>query len=382
MSKKKITIKPLQNQKVAVIGAGFFGISAALKLAEKGCRITVYDKEREGIRGASYINQNRMHMGYHYPRSAPTARSSYIYQKAFCKMYKEAVVGNFDHYYCIAKHNSKVTKQEFIEFCDQQGLPHIKEFPKSISLSKDEIDLSIKVPENIYDANLLRNVLAGLLNREECIKQSYSTEVTGIRKLDKGYEIISKSGGLVHKNQYDIIINATYSDINKIVKMAGLKTDEYQYELCEVPIVKVPWVNRTGCGIMDGPFFGILPFGFSEEYMLYDVDHSVLERHCGMLPEFKHDISHYDQEEMRRPRFHRYIEKAKKYIAEMADVTYLYSIYITRVVLLNKDHDDARPTEVICHGDGFYSIFAGKICNAIPAADRVATEVETYLTSN
>jgi glycine/D-amino acid oxidase-like deaminating enzyme len=381
MTRKRITIKPLPQRRVAIVGAGFFGLSAALKIAEKGCLVTVYERERDALLGASYINQNRMHMGYHYPRSESTARSSYIYQKAFCKMYGEAVVGNFDHYYCIAKEGSKVDKYEFLAFCDRVGLPHEKEFPKAVTLPRDVIDLSIRVPERLYDANLLRNKMKQLLAREENIEVHYSTEVTGIEKTKKGYEVHSRTAGASHRRVCDIVINATYSGINTVLKMAGLRMEEYQYELCEVPIVKVPWLKRTGVGIMDGPFFGILPFGFSEEYMLYDVELSVLERVCGTLPEFGHDIPYYNQEERKKDRYRKYIEKASRFIPEMRDVAYLYSIYVTRVVLLNKDKDDARPTEILCHDDGFWSIFAGKICAAIPAADRIVTEIENYLSN-
>ena len=57
--------------------------------------------------------------------------------------------------------------------------------------------------------------------------------------------------------------------------MVGTKTKDYQYELCEVPVIRVPWQKRTGFAIMDGPFFGVLPFGFSNRYTVWDVELSV-----------------------------------------------------------------------------------------------------------
>jgi hypothetical protein len=129
---------------------------------------------------------------------------------------------------------------------------------------------------------------------------------------------------------------------------------------------------------MDGPFFGILPFGFSEDYMLYDVELSVLERSFGKIPEFENGVSYYDKDANKQARFKAYIEKAKEYMLEMKNCKYLYSAYETRMVLPNRDNDDARPTEIVYNGDGFWSVFSGKVTAAIPASEKLAEEVDRH----
>ncbi|MBI4010658.1 MAG: FAD-dependent oxidoreductase [Candidatus Aenigmarchaeota archaeon] len=374
MTFKKLPVHAANTRHIAVIGGGLFGVMTALKLAERGFLVTIFESKNDIILGASYINQNRLHMGYHYPRSYETVKSSLTFQKAFCSMFSETVVDNFDHYYCVAKSGSLLSGSEYINFCDKLGLPYIKEFPKTITLSK-EIELCIKVPEKLYDANLLRKSLRMALIKYDTITLLLSTDVVNITTLDDGFEIHYKSMGKTKEKKYDAVVNATYSNINIISGMANFETKKYQYELCEVMIVKAPWVNRTGCAIMDGPFFGILPFGFSEDYMLYDVDLSVLERSYGKTPEFEHDISYYDRDGNRRDRFKKMIEKAKKYIAEMENCRYLYSVYETRMVLPNREGDDARPTEIISNGKGFWSVFSGKVTASIPAAEKIAEEI-------
>ena len=47
---------------VAVIGGGIFGTLAALKLAEAGCRVTIFEAGGELLCGASLANQNRLHL--------------------------------------------------------------------------------------------------------------------------------------------------------------------------------------------------------------------------------------------------------------------------------------------------------------------------------
>jgi glycine/D-amino acid oxidase-like deaminating enzyme len=57
--------------KIAVAGAGIYGATAAIRLAEQGHQVHLFDPLGL-LRAASAINQYRVHAGYHYPRSAET----------------------------------------------------------------------------------------------------------------------------------------------------------------------------------------------------------------------------------------------------------------------------------------------------------------------
>ena len=59
-----------------ILGAGMYGLYAAGRLAKKGCRTLVIDMESRPFQRGSYINQARLHNGYHYPRSYTTAFKS------------------------------------------------------------------------------------------------------------------------------------------------------------------------------------------------------------------------------------------------------------------------------------------------------------------
>jgi glycine/D-amino acid oxidase-like deaminating enzyme len=54
--------------KIAVAGAGIYGATAAIRLAEQGHQVQMFDPLGL-LRAASAINQYRVHAGYHYPRS-------------------------------------------------------------------------------------------------------------------------------------------------------------------------------------------------------------------------------------------------------------------------------------------------------------------------
>ena len=61
-----------------VIGGGFYGLRIALYLRQSvGIRrVLILEKERSAMEHASYVNQARVHQGYHYPRSILTGYRS------------------------------------------------------------------------------------------------------------------------------------------------------------------------------------------------------------------------------------------------------------------------------------------------------------------
>ena len=66
-----------------IIGAGLYGLYAALYCGRKGERVLVLEKEDAAFCRATYINQARVHLGYHYPRSLSTAISTIRYFDRF-----------------------------------------------------------------------------------------------------------------------------------------------------------------------------------------------------------------------------------------------------------------------------------------------------------
>ena len=74
--------------KIAIIGAGWFGCHIAYELMNDGHEIKIYEKENDIFLGASGFNQNRLHLGFHYPRSFITREQS---KKGF-KYFKKIIL--------------------------------------------------------------------------------------------------------------------------------------------------------------------------------------------------------------------------------------------------------------------------------------------------
>src|SRR3982751_2451920 len=104
-----------------IIGGGFYGLSIALFLRDEiGLKdIIVIEKEAKTMTRASYVNQARVHNGYHYPRSILTGLRSASNFPRFVADYNEAIVSDFDKYYAISRTLSKVNAKQFKNFAQK-----------------------------------------------------------------------------------------------------------------------------------------------------------------------------------------------------------------------------------------------------------------------
>ena len=133
-------------KKVAIIGAGIFGCTTAISLANN-YEVHIFDRASDILQGASTSNHLRYHLGYHYPRSPETATESIAARE------------RFPAYYGVSKTNTKTTPENFLIFCDKMNLPYIKEFPDEKFMNRAKISLCIKTPEEVYDPEILKDIV-------------------------------------------------------------------------------------------------------------------------------------------------------------------------------------------------------------------------------
>jgi glycine/D-amino acid oxidase-like deaminating enzyme len=129
-------------KRIAVIGAGIYGVTAALYLADK-YRVDLIEMQDDILTSASRINQLRPHRGYHYPRSHKTVISSLKSTEIFKNEYPDAIIDSIEKYYCIAKENSLTSANKFISFLEKFSLEFSHKNPGVID--KSTIYLCIKV---------------------------------------------------------------------------------------------------------------------------------------------------------------------------------------------------------------------------------------------
>ena len=111
------------NYDVIVIGGGFFGMYIAEFYAKQGKKVILLEKEHDFMQRASYVNQARVHNGYHYPRSILTALRSRVSFPRFVDEFKDCIDDSFEKYYMIGRLLSNVTAKQFELFCHRIGVP-------------------------------------------------------------------------------------------------------------------------------------------------------------------------------------------------------------------------------------------------------------------
>ena len=112
----------IQKVNVVVIGCGIFGAEIALKLSSIGFVVKVFEANHDILMGASMNNQNRLHLGFHYPRDIETGLQSIRGFDLFKKKYKHCIESTFLNTYFIADENSFTNFEDYIRFCKKLGI--------------------------------------------------------------------------------------------------------------------------------------------------------------------------------------------------------------------------------------------------------------------
>lgn len=241
--------------RVCIIGAGWYGCHAARFLRSHGCYVHILDKE--GIfTGASSKNQNRLHLGYHYPRSLETIRECEVGHTKFLKHYGECVIP-FDRNYYLFHTESKVSPDFYRKIFNNQSHREIYIDMRTNNLANTVF---------CVDEKFIDNRLA---------KQRMETELESLVEICQSPQIC---GNCVNGVEYDYILNCTN---NQYVPIPIPFNPIYE-TVCSL-IYKIEFEKPTGLTIMDGPFFSIFPYDMERGlYTVTHVLHSVIDKGTSM----------------------------------------------------------------------------------------------------
>ena len=333
--------------RIAVVGAGLFGCTAALELSAAGYQVDLLEKHHEIIQEASAINQYRVHRGYHYPRSDATVSECLNAIPLFMKSYGMAIMKHEvkESFYAIASKDSKVSANEYLDFLRRHDLEY------EIVESLPNTDLTVRVREDLFDPVKIKNIIADRL---------FGSGVS----VHCGVEVADKM-----LDKYDGAVIATYSRQNTFAKHASI----YQFELVEKPIFQLPEQYRgRSVVILDGPFLCIDPYSDTPYHVMGNVVHAIHHANTGeapVIPPGYEDV--LNKGVIKNPsmsKVNKFLDAAKEFFPEIEQSDHIGSMFTVRTVLPYRDSDDARPTIVDWLAPNKVGIFAGKICHSVAAA--------------
>jgi hypothetical protein len=338
--------------KVAVAGAGIYGATVAIRLAEQGHDVSLFDPL--GIlRAASAINQYRVHAGYHYPRSLETIQETLEARNEFIRAFEPAIVRNSRHYYAIPKQGSRTPPDLYERVMEKQGLSLRSCRPDWMNF--DFIDRCYEVAENIYDPEVLRELV------EKRIK------ALGIPFERKEFTAAMRAN-------FDFVVWAVYGlgPSRGVFKIA-------KFQVAEKMLIELsPTLQHVALVVVDGPFTAFDPYGSSNHSLFgsakntnhwttTDLNEPIPEPYARILnePEFR---------PVPFTRFEAMRQDCCESVPGAKDAKYIGSRFTIRVVEDNPEHDrrilhlkEATPGEI--------HIFSGKVVSAVKAARLVCERI-------
>lgn len=370
-----------------IIGAGLYGLYSALFCMQKGQKALVLECESAPFQRATYINQARVHQGYHYPRSISTAMKSAYYFDRFYRDYSFCINREFDQIYATSSRYSWSDGKQFKDFCAAAGIPCEELHPDNY-FKRGMCDGAFRTREYTYDARILRDYFFDKINaHSRLVNIKYGTRIDSIDRTDDSYVVVTDDG---QSYETGYILNATYAGINQILEMAGFEKFRIKYELCEIILCKVnETLKRIGFTVMDGPFFSIMPFGKTGYHSLTSVTFTPHTTSFENLPTFicqeksggycsAFRLGNCNSCPAKPKTAYPFMSNlARKYLIDEYNFAYQRSLYSMKPILMSSEIDDSRPTVIRKYSENptFVSVLSGKI-NTVYDLDEVLCDGE------
>lgn len=355
-----------------IIGAGLYGLYSALLCGRKNERVCILEYDAEPFKRATYINQARVHMGYHYPRSISTAVKSANYFNRFNEDFGFCIHDKFEQIYATSADYSWTNAEQFKKFCNAANIRCDEIFPEKY-FRKYACDGAFLTQEYTYDAQILKKYFLEEIGKLSNVEIKYNAHIQSIKNSGSAYTINLESG---EELQSGFVLNASYASVNQILDMLGFEPFQIKYELCEIIICEVnDRLKNVGLTVMDGPFFSIMPFGKTGFHSLTSVTFTPHVTSYDKVPTFDcqkksggfcspRQLGNCNDCPSKPESAWGYMSNlARKYLCEDIDFTYHHSLFSMKPILKASEVDDSRPTVIKVHSTEptFISVLSGKI---------------------
>ena len=355
-----------------ILGAGIYGLYASHLLLEKKYRVALVECDKEVFGRASYVNQARVHNGYHYPRSIVTAKASVDNYQLFINDFADAINSNFEKIYALSNRNSFTAAKHFEKFCKYLNIP-CEEINPGKYFKKGTVEAAYMTLECSFDPILVRDILYGKIIENPYLRLFVNKQLQTVEEKEKKYSLkFSDKTSLIAPH----VLSATYASINQVLNKFHFKKLDIKYEICEISLCDVP-KDLLHCGItvMDGPFFSLMPFGLTGFHSLSAVEFTPHNTSYKNLPHF--ECQRYNNlctpeyldncnlcESRPETAFPYMSQLAKKYL-NIDQLKHRQSLFAIKPILKASEIDDSRPTVIktFSENPSFMAVLSGKINN-------------------
>jgi len=243
-------------KKIIIVGTGWYGLHIYLLLKNSKYKnnIIILEKNQEIFNNSSNFNQNRLHLGYHYPRSFKTRELCIKGYFKFISKYRSIVDFIDNNYYLISK-DSILDYETYIKIFNDINYQHT--FIVNDMFKKIQGDI-INTKEKIINSFKAKKYFEDNINKND-IKFNYN-----VKSINQENDKVIINNDL----ECDILIDCTYNQLN-----IGNKDNDYIFELTISLIYERINLDESfeSITVMDGDFFSLFPREITKE--LYTLTH-------------------------------------------------------------------------------------------------------------
>ena len=310
---------------IGVVGAGFYGAYIALKLADKGHKVIIFDPE-DNTQSATLHCQARLHSGMFYVRSLADLKSCARNFTKFFKLFKPYIYTGFNSYYLIDK-DSEVSFDAYKQICKDNNLS-VKEASLDY-VNKHSIQGILKANEFSIDTEGL------LFNLRDKCKNHPNIEWVQDTVTSLNQEVMIIAGLKIYK--VDTCILASYGNNFKLLKNLGYPVDHITYPL---PVLKFKDNLPKDChAVVDGNFWSSI---VKQDYKLLTSKVNINDSNYG----------------------DKCIDLMQKYIPEL-EVKVLDISLAKKAVMKG-----TREAQITKYGN-IYAVFSGKLTNIFDVINQI-----------
>jgi hypothetical protein len=323
----------LQNidTKVLVIGAGWYGCHIASLLIKNNFSIAMIDKNDTIGEGSSSHNQNRLHLGYHYPRSYKTRTEC---KQGYTNMIEryENILSHCKSFYIISKHSLI----DFNTYC--------------AIFKHDNYDLRFVDVSDIYPIKINTSMIDGKVIMVDEMYINHNKMKSHFNNLLSSHIIKMSDFQENIKYQYRYVIDCTYGQLIDDYECKKEHCISFVYKLLD------PHILPFSITVMDGPFFSIHPYDTKNRlYTLTHVHHGVIKY-----------LSDFDKDEI----LVHILEDVKKYIFNFDECFEYYGFFVAYKAKKLNDFSADRSI-IYKQNHNLHSFVGGKITGIFEAENIV-----------
>ena len=341
---------------IIIIGSGWFGLHAYLILKEmnKDINIIVLEKNNDIFNESSNFNQNRLHLGYHYPRSHKTRKLCIEGYYKFVSKYRE-VIDFIDSNYYLISNKSLIDYETYLAIFNDINYQH-----------------------NIIKNNYFTEIDGNIINTKEKIINSVKSKNYFKKKIKKSdiklnynvTKIVQKDNKVIINDdlECDLLIDCTYNRLNLSKKI-------YIYELTISLMYKRLNFDNTfeSITVMDGNFFSLFPREISKQkYTLTHVKYTPLIKSSNL-----EDICNYNLEDKTLKEIIQNMENEVVKIYKDFKKDFIYESYFTSYKCKLDCNNDSREC-IIEKNENIISVNCGKIIGIFDFEDYLRENIKFY----